>query len=246
MSAEDAWLDIVRREAQAVVFALHNKSTLIATSYNPDDHTIKGILVPHGIESGWVRIGVAHAGNGYGIATGPKVGSADALDGDQFDIQFEFGDPNRPMATHRQFSIPDVPPKVQSGEMVIQATPTDASAGTDPNSGKVTNLFFDQDKNVTLNHESGNSFKMGADKTITTTHFAKKGTMKWNADGSVALNTMGADITTDAGSGTHTINAKSHTINGDINLKGNITQQGSITSTGSHTASELIGPTASA
>jgi hypothetical protein len=120
MSAIDAWLNIIRREAQFGYMQGQGKSTVICTSYNPQTHAIKGILVPHGIETGWIPVGVQHAGNGFGILTGPNVGSAGALDGDQFDVEFEFGDPNSPMATHKRFSTADTPPQVQSGEILVQ------------------------------------------------------------------------------------------------------------------------------
>jgi hypothetical protein len=219
----DPWLDIVRREAQHVAFYGQSKSTLIATSYDPNNHAVKGILQPHGVETGWVRLAAIHIGNGYGILVGPNVGnggptsqgsgssssgsgsgSGQQITGDQFDIHFEFGDPNRPMAVHRRFSTVDQPPVVQSGEMLLMKQPSDGSTGsTDPSAAKQNKLFFDQKGNVSLAHESGNSFVFGADKTITTTHFAKNGTMKWDASGNVEVQTNGGNVTTDAGSGTN-------------------------------------------
>lgn len=116
----DEWLDIIRREAANVVASRQLKSTLVATGYDPATHSVKGILVPHGVETGWVRLAAIHAGNGFGIVTGPTPGDDKKLDGDQFDIEFDAGDPNTIIARHRQHSKPDAPPSVQSGEMLIQ------------------------------------------------------------------------------------------------------------------------------
>ncbi len=116
----DEWLDIIRREAANIVASRQLKSTLVATSYDPATHSVKGILVPHGVETGWVRLAAIHAGNGFGIVMGPTPGDAKKLDGDQFDIEFDAGDPNTIVARHRQHSKQDAPPAVKSGEMLIQ------------------------------------------------------------------------------------------------------------------------------
>jgi hypothetical protein len=140
----DSWLDVVRREAQHVVDARERKSTLVATGYNPDTHSVKGILVPHGVETGWVPIATHGIGNGWGIVVGPKVGDPQKLDGDQFDVEFEFGDPNTPVARHRVFSNPDKPPVVQSGEILLKHE-------------SLGNLFFKQDNSVLLQYKNTNT-----------------------------------------------------------------------------------------
>jgi hypothetical protein len=108
----DEWLDIIRREAFNAVDQRQQKSTLVVTSYDKDRHAVKGTLQPHGVETGWVPIGSQAVGNGFGIASGPSVG-------DQFNVEFENGDPNAPMATHRLFSTSAKPPSVESGELAI-------------------------------------------------------------------------------------------------------------------------------
>lgn len=126
------WLEIIRRESDVVTSGRNLKSTLIATSYDPKKHQIKGILVPHGVETGWVPIATNSAGKNWGIMAGPEVGSADKLDGHQFDIDFENGDPNSPIARHRMFSSEDTPPEVQSGEVLLRSK-EGASASLDKN-----------------------------------------------------------------------------------------------------------------
>ncbi|MFH7191284.1 hypothetical protein ACHWGL_30750, partial [Klebsiella pneumoniae] len=92
------FLNVIRREAQHAVGGRQFKQSLVVTSYNPNTHSVKGILVPSEVESGWVPIAVQHAGDGFGIMSGPNAGTAEKLDGDVFDIEFENGDPNTPIA----------------------------------------------------------------------------------------------------------------------------------------------------
>lgn len=162
----DAWLDVVRREAQHVADARERKSTLVATGYNPDTHSVKGILVPHGVETGWVPIATHGIGNGWGILVGPKVGDPQKLDGDQFDVEFEFGDPNTPVARHRVFSNPDKPPRVESGEILIKHNSLGNLYFKKDSSvllqfkDKNTQLFFDTDGSAHLKQDSGSEVQL--------------------------------------------------------------------------------------
>ena len=115
----DEFWNVVRRIALEVMGSTQIKGTLVCTAYNPKTHAVKGIIQPHGVESGWVPIAALHVGNGFGVLVGPKVGDPQKLDGDQFDLQADMGDPNTLVAHHRQFSTPDAPPEVQSGEMLL-------------------------------------------------------------------------------------------------------------------------------
>ncbi len=202
------WLDIIRREALHVHFHGQTKSTVICTSYNPKTHAIKGILVPHGVETGWIPIGVAHAGNGYGILVGPKAGDPQKLDGDQFDVEFEFGDPNTPIARHRLFSTPDAPPEVQSGEILIQHD--DGSK-----------FFFAKDKSLTILHGVKNGSIV----------FDPKGNITMDSKNqNITVQSGTGSQTFTAKSQTFT--AQNISLNGQIAVDGNITQNGSLTATG--------------
>ena len=92
MSGIDEWLNIIRREAHSVAFHGQEKNSLVATSYNPKLHAIKGVLVPSLVETGWIGIGVPQTGGGAGHFVGPRVGTAQDLKGDVFDIDFENGE----------------------------------------------------------------------------------------------------------------------------------------------------------
>lgn len=116
----DTLLSHVRREAANAVASREFTGTLVVTAYDPQTYAVKGMIMPHEVESGWVRITGDHIGNGYGNLAGPKVGTADDLSGDQFALEFDRGDPNTLIATHRIFSDVDQPPQVQSGEILNQ------------------------------------------------------------------------------------------------------------------------------
>lgn len=113
------FIDVIRREAMQVVAAREFKGTLVTTAYDPKTRSIKGVLVPHGVETGWIPLSAIHAGPGYGIGVGPKCGSADKLDGDVFDVEFDNGDPNTPVAKMQHHSEVDNPPEIKSGEILV-------------------------------------------------------------------------------------------------------------------------------
>ena len=167
----DEIIEIVRREAANVFAQLHMKSTLVATSYDPKKHAVKGMLMPHNVESDWIPIGALHIGNGFGVLVGANCGSKEKLDGDQFDVEFERGDPHNPIAKHRVFSVADQPPEVQSGEMLLMHQ-----------SGN--KLFFDQGKNLTVQHHAGAKLVLHDDKSITIEH-ASGTSIAWDADGNI-------------------------------------------------------------
>lgn len=142
--ADLEWLEtFVRRAASEAVGAQQFKGTLVCTGYKPEGHLVKGVVVPHGVESGWIPLGAIHAGNGFGILVGPKVGDPEKLDGDQFNVEFDAGDPNTLIATHKIHSTKDVPPTVQSGEMLLM------------HEGKAK-VLFDKDKNLVVGGSQDN------------------------------------------------------------------------------------------
>lgn len=173
MAELDEYLEIVRREAGILIGQRALPSSLVTTSYDPKKHAIKGMLMPHGVETGWVPIGVQGAGKNFGIFIGPHAGDPQKLDGDQFSIEFENGDPNTPVARHRLSSDQDTPVETQSGEHnhisqfnhVIHAALKDGSLSIGTNDKDVAGQ--NQNSNPTLSH-SAKSSKSG--KSVTHTH----------------------------------------------------------------------------
>lgn len=188
----DGWLDIVRREAQHVFFQHQPRLTLVCTAYNKDIHAIKGILVPHGVETDWIALASVHAGNGFGILIGPKVGDPKKLDGDQFDIDFDISNPNRPIARHKQFSTTDKPPTVKSGEMLWQHS-------------KGHHLFFDEKGNVTIYFNADKNKPKGGEPPPN----GNGGYMAFDKDGNLTHNSHKKTLTLDDGAGaTHVHDGK--------------------------------------
>ena len=210
MSAyDDEFWNQVRRIAQEVAGRSQFKGTLVSTSYNPDLHAVKGIIQPHGVESGWVPIAALHVGNGFGIAVGPRVGSADALDGQVFDLHFDGGDPDTMVAHHRQFSSADKPPVVQSGEMLLM----------DQNGTKV---FWAQDKSLTILHgPSGASTKFDPSGNITHDGNGQNVTVQTKGNGAVAVNAAGTGgVSVNAGQGGLNLAGQSIALTGPATLNG--------------------------
>lgn len=183
----DELTDHIRRIAQEVVGRAQFKGTLVCTGYDKVTHSVKGILQPHGIETGWVPLAALHVGNGFGIVVGPRVGSADALDGQVFDVHFDGGDPDTLVAHHRQFSTQEQPPQVEPGEMLLQHE-----------SGN--KIFFDQGNNLSLQHYAGAILTLHDDKSITFQH-ASGSMIAWDADGNITHDAKDKSISVAASQG---------------------------------------------
>src|SRR4051794_40287347 len=81
-------LNIVRREGGRGDTLRKHSQLLLVSSFDPDNHAIKGTYQPDGKESGWIQLGQLHAG-AAGITVGAKVG-------DQYEIGFRGGDVESP------------------------------------------------------------------------------------------------------------------------------------------------------
>ena len=185
----DGWMDHVRRIALEVSEARQWKGTLACTSFDPNTHTVKGIILPHGVETGWIPLAAVQtsggSANGTGSYFGPTPGDASALQnggqfqGDQLDVEFDRGDPNTLIAKHKM-SLPQNPPMVQSGEHLVT-------------------------------HERGSTHLYKQDGSVVFTHFAAQGTHTWDAQGNLTtdtkgkthtINSSGGDIHISSGGGT--------------------------------------------
>jgi len=180
----DDFLDLIRREAQHAIAGRQYKGTLVATSYNPKTHAIKGILVPSEVETGWIPIATQHAGDGYGVMSGPNVGSAENLDGDVFDIEFENGDPNTPIAKHKHFSAADNPPQVQAGELLVKHQ----TGGS---------TYFKADGTIVTTHKDGGQMTFDADGNHTLDTKGKTVTVK-SSGGAININGGGGTVSINA------------------------------------------------
>src|SRR6516164_3795418 len=90
----------------------------MVTSYDPDKHLAKVMLMPDGLETGWIPIEESHMGQGFGIAVGLTPGDGKST-GDQVIVRCEENDFESFKVTKSVHSSKDKPPKVESGEMVF-------------------------------------------------------------------------------------------------------------------------------
>ncbi len=105
--------DLVRRVVDQHLSRLPRDRAATITAYDPHRHAVKAQLQPEQVETGWMPIGTAHVGNGFGIAIGPEIG-------DQIVVGFHEGDIEAPYMKARLHSDQERPPVAEAGEMVFQ------------------------------------------------------------------------------------------------------------------------------
>jgi hypothetical protein len=79
------------------------------TGYDPDRHAAKVRIEPEGVETGWLPIGAIWSGAGFGLVAGLALGDLVA-------VEFENGDVEAGLVSHRLFSEGAAPPAAPSGE----------------------------------------------------------------------------------------------------------------------------------
>jgi hypothetical protein len=101
------------QRAALAMLDLTTPRTGIITSYDPKKHAVKVAIQPEGVEiAGWIPLGAAGVGNGFGIVCGPNLG-------DMVQIAFDNASPNAPRIVGRFFSNVNMPPAVPSGDTYI-------------------------------------------------------------------------------------------------------------------------------
>lgn len=105
--------EVIRRTVDQMLSRRPHPRVATITSYDANRHAVKAQLQPDGVETGWMPIGTAHVGNGFGIAIGPEIG-------DQIVVSFHEGDIESPYMAARLHSDQERPPVAQAGEMVMQ------------------------------------------------------------------------------------------------------------------------------
>ncbi|HQT26280.1 MAG TPA: hypothetical protein PLK99_06745, partial [Burkholderiales bacterium] len=82
------------------------------TAYDPNDYTVKVIIQPIGIETGFIPLAAAWVGNNYGAVFGPQIGDSVRLD-------FVDGSYQAALVGGRFFNNSARPPVVQAGQGAI-------------------------------------------------------------------------------------------------------------------------------
>ncbi|MHB1023329.1 MAG: hypothetical protein ACYC0Z_13060 [Acidobacteriaceae bacterium] len=84
----------------------------IVSAYNPNDYTVKAVIQPLGIETGFIPLAAAWVGNNYGAVFGPNIGDSVRLD-------FVDGSYQAALVGGRFFNNQSRPPVVQAGQGAI-------------------------------------------------------------------------------------------------------------------------------
>jgi len=82
------------------------------TAYNPNNYTVKVMLQPEGIETGFIPLATVWVGNNFGAVFGPNIGDSVRLD-------FVDGSAQAAIVGGRFYNLTALPPVVQSGQAAL-------------------------------------------------------------------------------------------------------------------------------
>jgi phage baseplate assembly protein gpV len=105
--------DLIQREVERALRRRGWPRIGLVDSYDPNRHAVKVKFADEDKLSGWVPIGSAWTGNGWGLHMAPVVGA-------QVVVAYHDGDTNAGFVSHQLFSRTDNPLAVPSGDMWLQ------------------------------------------------------------------------------------------------------------------------------
>jgi len=82
------------------------------TAYNPNNYTVKVMLQPEGIETGFIPLATIWVGNNFGAVFGPNIGDSVKLD-------FIDGNVQASVVGGRFYNVSALPPLVRSGQAAL-------------------------------------------------------------------------------------------------------------------------------
>lgn len=82
------------------------------TSRQTSPPSVKVMLQPYGVETGWLRVGTPYAGNGFGFLAIPPEGQA-------VKVIFDMGDPHSASVVTDVYNDVDVPPTIADVDDVV-------------------------------------------------------------------------------------------------------------------------------
>jgi phage baseplate assembly protein gpV len=238
---------LVRLEVERVTARRKHTRNAIVTSVDPDTYSAKVRYEPHdpndqdNAESGWIPIQAMATGQGYGIYSLPKVGHP-------VEVSFQEGDHETGRIVQRHASEQhQAPENMKEGEHWLvhetgsaikfakDGTVSILGAGSIPNrQGKDASTGKDGTSQQSQQPEGKQTFTVSPDGSFS---FAHKGgtTISVDSNGAVTIKAKDQAVTVDAGSGSITYKAQSHTFQGDTNITGGLTASGNVTSSGTVT-----------
>jgi phage baseplate assembly protein gpV len=105
--------DLIQREVERALRRRGWPRIGVVDSYDPNRHAVKIMFADEEKLSGWMPIGSAWTGNGWGLHMAPVVGA-------QVVVSYHDGDTNAGFVSHQLFSRVDNPLPVPSGDMWLQ------------------------------------------------------------------------------------------------------------------------------
>lgn len=105
-------VNLIHQEIERALAGRYGQRDVSVTSYDPDQHAIKGAIQPGGQETGWIPLGAQMVGNGWGVVMGASVGEI-------YKVQFQENDLESGKVVGRVYTDEDKPPRVESGEMAF-------------------------------------------------------------------------------------------------------------------------------
>lgn len=246
---------LVRLEVERVMSRRKHNRNAVVTSVDPDTYSAKVRYEPHdpndpdNAESGWIPIQAMATGQGYGMYSLPKVGHP-------VEVAFDQGDHETGRIVQRHASEQHQPPKgMKEGEHWIvhetgsaikfaqDGTVSLLGAGSIPNrQGKDASTGKDGTSQQNQQPDGKQTFTVSPDGSFVFAHKAG-GQIAMDKDGNAVVKTNGKNITVDAGSGSVTHKAKSHSFQGDLAVTGGISASGSVTASGTVTGATVTNGT---
>ncbi|MFN3886148.1 MAG: phage baseplate assembly protein V [Aquabacterium sp.] len=103
-------LHAMRLQAQIAMSGGGASRLATVASFNPDNYTVKVVIQPEGVESGWLPLASAWVGNGWGMFCPP-------MPGDMVQVDFMEDSPDAGVVTVRLFNDQDRPLRCPAGEL---------------------------------------------------------------------------------------------------------------------------------
>jgi phage baseplate assembly protein V len=104
----DTLLNIMRLQSENVIGNISHTRIGTVSSYDPNNYAAKVLLQPDGTETGWLPIGSAWVGNGWGMFAPPPIGA-------MVKVHFQEGNPEAGLIDVSHFNDGARPVTTQAG-----------------------------------------------------------------------------------------------------------------------------------
>lgn len=146
MLASNDWFEQIKYYVHSAIDQKISVVEGLVTSRQLNPPSVKVMIQPYNIETGWIRIGVPYGGNGFGFLAIPPEGQA-------VKVLFDMGDKSSSVVVCDLYNNIDVPPTLNNIDDVVFQHKSGA------------NLYFTSNGQVEVNSANGQSivFNGGAE-----------------------------------------------------------------------------------